>query len=81
MEELPLRPLIEEPPCGPGIKQALATFSMSAVLGAGALVFLLPATHTCGASRSARLKRVEAAQALEAAERACDANPGSTPSK
>jgi hypothetical protein len=81
MDELPLRPLLDEPPCGPGIRQALATFSLSALLAAGT-VLTLPAKMSCkGASRSAQLKRAAVRAQLLAAERACAESPGSMPSR
>ena len=92
---IPLAPLAEQE--ASGIKQALATFSLSSLLGAGALVFLEPTTHTCGASRSAQLRRPEFMVQLEEAEDSTEVprtsalasppkspscgSPGSTPSR
>jgi hypothetical protein len=78
-QPLPLMPLPED---GPAIKQALATFSLSAFLGAGTLLFLLPMTMTSGASRAARLRRVDARQECLEAEKLCQGgSEGSTASR
>jgi hypothetical protein len=73
-DPIPLAPLSEEE--ASGIKQALATFSLSALLGAGALVALMPMTRVQGASRSAQLRRIEAKRELMEAE-----GQDSTPSR
>jgi hypothetical protein len=76
---LPLAPLPED---GPAIKQALARFSLSALLGAGALLVLMPATAVQGASRARRLRRIEASQeCADAATRCREESGGSTPSR
>ncbi len=81
MEELPLRP-IADPSCGTGIKQAIAAFSLSTLLGASAAVGLLvPTRMTCrGASRSAELRRADVRRELALREKTLESE-GSTPSR
>jgi hypothetical protein len=62
MEELPLRP----------VKQAIVTFSLSALLGAGATAGLVLNTRLLtarGASRSAQLRRLDARRECVSLER------------
>jgi hypothetical protein len=81
MDELPLRP-IAEPPSGTGIKQAIAVFSLSALLGASGSVGLVFKTRTAcrGASRAAELRRAEARAELASRQKMLESE-GSTPSR
>jgi len=82
MEKLPLEPLPEAE--SGGIGQAIATYALSAVASAGLLILCLPMTHTCGASRSAQLRRAQARQeALDASRTSPEEPPSadSTPSR
>jgi hypothetical protein len=83
MESLPLNPLLAREEEASGIKQAVATFSLSALLGAAALVASVQPMKTKGASRGARLRVEKARAEMRAAESSeCAApSPGSTPSR
>jgi len=79
MDELPLRPT-PDAPWGKGIAQAVATFSLSTLLGACTLVVLASRTVVRGASRSAQLRRIEVRRELASLERTFE-SAGSTPTR
>jgi hypothetical protein len=89
MDELPLQPT-PDAPCGKGIAQAVATFSLGTLLGACTMVGSsgLLASRTvacccgpcCGATRSAQLRRIEARRELASLERTFESG-GSTPTR